>query len=117
MVTELTWLEIDSIYRLITYMKNKLIGLWKIDPADTDARLELGEVMIEFKEGGNLVYIIKNEDKDEIILLNYKIKENCLITNQPSMPKEERTVFELDDEGGLVLEYGGKKYRYTKVSD
>lgn len=37
-------------------MTDSIIGLWKIDPKDTVARAEYGDILMEFKKNGELVY-------------------------------------------------------------
>jgi len=63
-----------------------------------------------------LTYIIHVEGKDQLIVMTYRIEDSMLITDQPSHPGEERTSFIITSEGDLVLDYGGTKSRYVRVS-
>jgi hypothetical protein len=91
----------------------KLLGRWTTDPKDKNSLKNFGRASLIFKEH-DLTYIIHSKDKDEIILLKYKIKNNFLITTQPSIPKEEITYFYLPNPTTLVLEYQGIKSQYIK---
>jgi hypothetical protein len=95
---------------------HKLLGRWTTDPTDTDAIKEYGGTTVVFSDDGGLTYIIHVEGKDQVILMNYRIEDSVLVTDQPSQPGEERTVFSITPEGKLVLEFGGIKSRYVRSS-
>jgi hypothetical protein len=82
-----------------------LLGRWRTDPSDEVARARFGDVTLEFKDGGKLVYTIHEGGKEQIILMTFRIQEGLLITDQPSHPREEHTPFELDPRGRLSLYY------------
>jgi hypothetical protein len=63
-----------------------------------------------FHPDGRLVYEIHLQDRIQIMNLTCRISGNVIISDQPSHPKEERTVFSFDDNGAmLVLEFEGSK--------
>ena len=93
---------------------NELVGVWKTDPTD-NATLEIyGEVTMEFTNDGRLIYTIHEEDREQIILMTYSIEGNRLITDQPSAPSKEETIFRLDRDE-LELDYGGVIARYVRA--
>jgi len=85
-----------------------------VDETDARALAELGDVLMEFGEGGGLAYTIRTKDRQQIMLLRYWIEGSTIVTDQPSAPKIERTVFSLSDDGVLTLNFGGTPYRFTR---
>ena len=95
-------------------LSSQLVGRWITDPTDKEALKDYGPATLVFTESGDLRYIIHAEDKNQIMLLTYRIENGTLITNQPSEPREERTEFFLTPDGKLVLDYGGTKAHYVR---
>lgn len=95
----------------------KLVGRWVTDPTDTDAIKKYGRTTIVFSEDGDLTYIIHGDDRDQVIVMTYRIDDSMLVTDQPSQPGEEHTQFMLTPDGKLVLDYGGDKSTYVRLSD
>lgn len=92
----------------------RLLGKWKIDPDDAAAKAAFGDVAIEFDDAGNLIYIIKAEDKDQVILMTYRVDGTTIITDQPSDPRPERTAYAISD-GVLSLSLGGVAARFIRA--
>ena len=83
---------------------NQLIGKWCLIDAEGD--FDIGEgVTMHFKPNGNLEYCIDAGDKLQIMNLIYRIEGDVIVTDQHSQPAEERTPYEIDSEGRLVLHY------------
>ncbi len=95
-------------------MVDKLIGTWVTDSTDIESIKCFGQVTLEFTKDGHLTYTIHNEEKDQKIFLIYKVKDDVLITDQPSNPQEEKTPFLFTSDGKLVLIYDGYKTKYVK---
>ncbi len=93
---------------------SQFLGRWRSDPTDEDAIEEYGEVSLEFRADGQLIYVIHAGEKAQIMYLNFRIQDGELITNQPSAPGEERTSFDVMPDGSLVLRFGGKESRYIR---
>jgi hypothetical protein len=91
-----------------------LIGIWAVDVTDTQAFADLGDVLLDFKEDGRLIYTIRADAKHQIMNLRYSIEGSTIVTDQPSMPKVERTKFLLSEGGVLSLEFGGVYYRFRR---
>jgi len=86
---------------------NELLGIWKTDPLHIPTIELYGRsASMEFKENGDLIYLIEEEGKFQTILLTYQIVEDKLITDQPSMPGKEITTFRIFDEK-LQLDHEG----------
>lgn len=94
---------------------NSITGTWKLDPDDILAVESYGEVIIEFKKNGELVYSLIKEDEEQKIFMTYKIIDNILQTNQPSKPGIEETAFVLSDYV-LELYFDGVKSSFIRVS-
>lgn len=90
-----------------------LVGTWLLDEADERARADLGDVLLEFDEDGNLIYVMRGDETDQIIKLRYEIDGDTIITDQPSAPQTERTAFSLEDRA-LTLAFGGVPYRFYR---
>lgn len=74
------------------------------------------QVSITFTAGGKATYSITDGGKKQLILLNYYVAGDELVTNQPSHPKEERTKFALEKENQvLVLEFDGIKSWFQRA--
>jgi hypothetical protein len=95
-------------------MQNDLIGIWKTDPKDSFTQQQYGEVTIEFRENGELIYTIQENDKEQIIFLVYEVIDHFIMTDQPSSPNKELTEFILSEQG-LELIYDGKPAKYLRV--
>ena len=72
-----------------------LVGAWLVDQTDARALTDLGNVLLEFSEDGGLLYTIRGQEKDQIIMLRYKVEGSTIVTDQPSEPRTERTQFSL----------------------
>lgn len=76
---------------------NNLIGSWKVDLSHLPTvELYGGNATMEFKENGELIYLIEENNRIQAMLLTYEVDGDKLITDQPSMPGKETTVFTLD---------------------
>ena len=64
-----------------------LLGTWVADPAGEDARECFGDVVMRFDPDGSLTYMIRGEEKEQIMLLRYRVEGDELVTNQPSAPR------------------------------
>jgi hypothetical protein len=91
-----------------------LLGRWRIDPTDEPAVEAFGDAAIEFDERGNLVYIVKEAEKDQIILMTYRVVGDVVITDQPSHPDPQSTHFEVSGDT-LNLAFGGQPARFIRA--
>jgi len=90
-------------------VQNELIGIWMADPNDYETQQLYGDgARMEFKPNGELVYTIIENGRQQEMLMTYEITGNQLITNQPSMPNREVTIFSLLGDK-LELDYQGAK--------
>jgi hypothetical protein len=97
-----------------TVLQSKLVGKWQIDPSDQAALDRFGNVLLEFRNDGSLVYVVESDSKDQIIFLRFRIGGEDLITDQPSAPKEERTRFGFTEDGRLFLEHEQGRAHYMR---
>jgi len=95
-------------------MCKELINTWRLDSNDIESQQLYGNVSIEFRNNGDLVYTIRINDKEQKILMKYEIKGNMLITDQPSKPHKEKTEFRILPNGKLELYFNGVTSQYTK---
>ena len=92
-----------------------LIGKWRAEPSDCASRDRYGDTTLEFRVDGQLVYTENVGKNREISLLTYRVEEGIIVTDQPSAPREDRTPFELTNDGKLILDYGGLTSCYIRV--
>lgn len=88
--------------------KNDLIGIWT-----SDSTKELGDITLEFKSNGELVYSVKENDKKQVINLVYWLEGDYIYTDQPSAPKIEKTEAKIV-EGKLSLNYTGTVVSFSR---
>lgn len=91
-----------------------ILGRWILDPTDVYSFEIYGNISMEFKEDGGLIYIIHSDEKDEIILMTYEISNDLLITDQPSSPNREETKFAIRSDAKLELFFGGVKSVFVR---
>ncbi len=92
-----------------------LLGDWFVDPDDKLSMQELGPVWLRFGIEGVLTYTILGEEKDQVFILIYEVKENnMLITCQPSNPRKEATEFFLQGDR-LRLEFNGIPFWFVRL--
>jgi len=92
----------------------ELLGRWRIDPTDAEALDAFGDAALEFDERGNLIYIIKEAEKDQVILMTYRVAGDVIITDQPSHPDPQSTRFKVTDDM-LNLAFGGQPSRFIRI--
>jgi hypothetical protein len=73
------------------------------------------QIHMDFKEDGSVLYEIYSDNRRQIILLNYRIEGEVLVTDQPTHPQEVRTAFRFLD-GQLVLTLDGEETTYERRS-
>jgi len=95
-------------------MNSEILGLWELDPADLNANQIYGNVSLEFKNNGELIYTLFLEDKAQKSLLTYETRGNKIFTDQPSSPNPQETEFRILPDGKLELGFGGVKSNYVK---
>ena len=88
-----------------------LIGCWHLVPTGKPDE-EPSE--LEFREDGTLLYSIEAKDRWQIMRLTYRVEGAELVTDQPSAPHEERTLYTISPAGELELDFAGERSRYAK---
>jgi hypothetical protein len=79
--------------------------------------MEVGEgVEMDFAPDGKLTYTIRQSGSRQIMNLTYEVQGSEIVSNQPSAPAENRTRYMIDDQGQLVLRFGGSRSWYQRVS-
>ncbi len=95
-------------------MNRQILGKWNIDAADTNSIKVFGNISMEFKANGELVYTIHLENTVQSILMIYEIHGDILITDQPSNPRKEQTKFLITKNDKLELFFEGLKSTFFK---
>ena len=95
----------------------RLVGAWVVDESDQHTLAELGDVLLQFDNNGGLTYVIRTDGKQQVILMRYEVDGDVIVTDQPSAPRVERTLFSLSDDGRLVLAFGGEPFTFRRVSE
>ncbi|WP_342248680.1 hypothetical protein [Sphingomonas sp. OTU376] len=91
-----------------------LAGRWAVDPTDATTIGELGDAVLQFDPDGRLTYTIRLPDKDQIMLLTYRVQGNIIITDQPSHPDEQRSEFEVTEDK-LMVAFGGQRSHFVRL--
>jgi hypothetical protein len=99
----------------LNLMHNELIGTWKSDATDAATMETFGNVTMEFRNNGELVYSVFEGGKEQRILMTYEVDGNTLITDQPNSPQKEKTEFLLIGDR-LELNYEGAKSKYIRIA-
>ncbi|MBC7878715.1 MAG: hypothetical protein H7Y59_16210 [Anaerolineales bacterium] len=90
-----------------------LIGIWKqIEPPS----LEEEDVYLKFESDGILIYQAQLKEKIQQSNLAYKVVGNCIVSDQPSKPKQESTEFFFENDDVLVLIHDGSQTKYFRQS-
>ena len=92
-----------------------LPGTWELDPADERGLAAFGNILLVIHEDGRLDYVILEDEKAQVMRLTYLVDGDCLVTDQPSAPKVERTRFRLDGDT-LLLALQGQVTRFRRTS-
>ena len=91
-----------------THPAFSVVGRWRqVSPAGDD-------VTVVFTSDGKLTYSIHDGDKIQVINMVYEISGNQIITDQPSNPRREISLFSFEPSGILVLDYDGEKTRFRR---
>ena len=98
----------------MTENRDALVGTWRTH--DKAALRACGNVTLKFESDGTLRYMVHGIGRDEVILLTYRVESGFIITNQPSHPRPERTAYEITADGKLVLNFGGQKSLYHRIT-
>jgi hypothetical protein len=93
-------------------MDSRLFGLWVSEPTES----ENGTTRLHFFENGDLLYVVRSEQRDEVSRLTYTTQGDVIISDQPSVPRKEATKYFIDEDGFLLLEHGGVRSRYRRIS-
>ena len=88
-------------------MDTGLIGIWNSDLNDEATKNSIGDVTINFKVDGSLIYDIREGDKLQRMNMTYRINGDTIISDQPSHPQEQRTKYKLENSDKLILEFEG----------
>ena len=90
------------------------LGRWRL--IDTEGAYDTGlGTEVEFHPDGNLTYTIHLSDKQQLILLTWRLEAGFLVSNQPSHPHEVRSKVISVGADELVLEHAGEKTRLIRI--
>jgi hypothetical protein len=93
----------------------RLLGKWRIDPTDEPSIQMYGDIEMDFDARGNLKYAIASDAGQQVMLMTWRVEGNCIVTDQPSHLREERSLFELSPEGVLTVAFGGVSTRFLRA--
>lgn len=95
-------------------MNSNLVGSWNSDETDETTQKTLGKVTITFTEDGKLIYDIFEDGKIQRMNLVYKIQGSVIISDQPSRPQEQRTMYKIENGNKLILDFEGEKTIFNR---
>lgn len=93
-----------------------LLGSWRLHDAEPDLELTAG-CRMEFREGGDLAYIVVHEDKQARFSLRYRVVGGTLHTEHVHGDHRASASLALDAEGLLELVFGGGRARFRRDGD
>ena len=91
-----------------------LLGVWRSDPSDEEGARSFGDVSMDFRADGTLVYTVHEQTKDQIMLMTYQASGEWIETDQPSMPRRQRNKYSIDN-GTLAVEFDGRVIRLLRA--
>jgi len=92
----------------------RILGRWKAAPSPDSRPNPYGQVGLEFRPDGQLLYSARAGGVLQQVLLVFHLEEGFVVTDQPSAPKVVRTRYAFSPEGGLMLAFGGKESWYVR---
>ncbi len=95
---------------------SRILGVWETDPDDAQTLRNFGKNRMTFSSDGRLVYDAFVGIKIQRMNLVFYTENGWIISNQPSHPREERTKYYFDGASKLIVELGGDKAKYIRVS-
>ena len=97
---------LDRFFGVKGEVSSDLLGCWQLVRSEEDP-FEPAEA--DFRSDGRLHYAVLSGERWQIMKLLYTTEGNVLVTDQPSSPGAERTRFTFEEDGTLVLEFGGRR--------
>jgi hypothetical protein len=95
------------------YTKKDFIGFWKSDQRDAAEAPQDGDVTFEFNEDGTAKYCVYYPDRQDVVLLNYRIEGDYIVTEQNNSGLL-KTKFLFERDGSLVIWFNSVKGRFLK---
>ena len=97
--------------------KQQILGVWVLDPKGDNKKIieAFGNIAMQFQDDGKLSYWIQGDESKQYVFLDYEIRGNEIVTNQPTAPREETTQFQFDKDK-LILNYNGMQGHFVRKS-
>ncbi len=94
----------------------RLLGKWSTDENDQQSIDFLGDVTMTFTPKGELIYEIIEGDRLQIIYMIFWTEDDkCIISDQPTKPRKEKTKYVFETADSLILEFEGQTTRYIRT--
>ncbi len=91
----------------------RLLGRWRLLRADRDLDFAPGVIM-EFREGGRLLYSFESGDKRHVVSLVYSVRGNTLRTQFTSAGHDAEAGFSFGAGEVLVFDFAGARAWFVK---
>ncbi len=91
---------------------SRLFGTWALDSKKRPAKDRLGSDKMIIRPDGTLTFF----SEGGVILLEYRLEGDTLVSDQPSAPREQRTRYAISPDGGLSLGEGPDGSRWVRIS-
>jgi hypothetical protein len=92
----------------------RLVGVWELAEADEGLALDPGALMM-FLPTGELRYAVPEGGNLQIALLTFRVEGEWILSDQPSVPRPDRTRFAFDGDEWLALTYDAGRARFRRV--
>jgi len=97
----------------MTQIDSRLLGRWISVPAAPGRETEV--TSLEFLDDGSLTYTIHGRKQNQVTLLRFRTEGETIVSDQESLPREERTPYFFTDDGKLTLLFSGKLATYARA--
>jgi hypothetical protein len=93
----------------------QLEGAWISDSEDKTTKNSIGDVTMTFTKDGKLFYDVHEGDKVQRINMVYRTHGDTLYSDQPSNPRQEGTIYKIENNVNLTLNYEGAITKFKRA--
>jgi len=92
-----------------------VLSCWEL--RESEPPVDFGDrVQMQFDLDSGLAYGALEHGKWQVMLMSFRIEGETLVTDQPTSPREESTLFEVRSDGMLQLEFGGSVCKFERIA-
>ena len=92
----------------------RLLGKWIADSTHQLTLNNLGDVELDFRQDGQLIYTVKEQTFDKIINMTWIAKDGVVVTDQPSRPEVQQSPYYFDSTGKLFIRFDAEIFQFCR---